>query len=506
MFSTSQLTDADRDAGLKWYVRNGMFFKIMETLSIGVFLTAYALGLGASNLVIGVLAAIPSLTQLAQLPAVYLVERIASRRFMAVSLTLASRLTLLVAAAAALIHPGPLALLLLVVAFAIRYIFGAIAGCAWNSWVRDFLPPERRGVFSAQRLTWMTIMAAIAALAGGVFVDHWAALTGLPVLYAYSALLVVATISGVLESVAMAQIPEPTPLPLTETADQKAGLFSPLKEKNFRRLVTFLFSWNFASNLAAPFFAVQMLRQLGLDLTTVMVLTALSQGANALVTGTFGSLADRYSNRRVLQFAAPLFIACIFAWTFTSLPERHFFTLPLLVVIHILTGIATAGVTLASGNMANALSPSTGATRHLALCAAFTAIAAGTAPIIGGLYADVLANYEFSLTVNWRAPGGETAIHAFDVTRWDFYFLAATVIGLWSLTRLDQIEEPSQGGQVRMRQELMMGVWRGVQTASSIAGLKAVSDLPIALITERLSRQKKPRTARGKGKAETPEA
>ena len=141
MFPTSLLTDEDRDAGLKWYVRNGMFFKIMETLSIGVFLTAYALSLGASNLIIGVLAAIPSLTQLAQLPAVYLVERIASRRLVAVSLTLASRLFLLGAAAAALLHPGTLALLLLVTAFAIRYLFGAISGCAWNRWVRDFLPP-----------------------------------------------------------------------------------------------------------------------------------------------------------------------------------------------------------------------------------------------------------------------------------------------------------------------------------------------------------------------------
>lgn len=502
MFPTSQLTDADRDAGLKWYVRNGMYFKIMETLSVGVFLTAYALSLGASNLVIGVLAAIPSLTQLAQLPAVYLVERVASRRLLAVSLTLASRLLLLVAAIAALVQPGPTALLILVVAFALRYVLGAIGGCALNSWMRDFLPAGRFGAFSARRLTRMTITAAIAALAGGIFVDHWTGLTGFPTIYAYSLLLVIATVSGLLETFALSRMPEPTPLPMTANADQKIGLLAPLKEKNFRRLVTFLFSWNFASNLAAPFFAVQMLRQLGLDLTTVMMLTALSQGANALVTGTFGALADRYSNKRVLQFAAPLFIACIFAWTFTSLPERHFFTIPLLVGIHILTGIATAGVTLASGNMANALSPTTGATRHLALCAAFTAIAAGTAPILGGLYADVLANYEFSLTVNWRAPGGEHVIPAFDVTRWDFYFLAATLIGLWSLTRLDQIEEPSQGGHVRMRQELMMGVWRGVQTASSIAGLKAVSDLPIALITERLSRQKKPRA--GKPKAEPP--
>jgi MFS family permease len=497
MFPTSQLTDEDRDAGLVWYVRNGMYFKIMESLSIGVFLTAYALNLGASNLVIGVLAAIPSLTQLAQLPAVYLVERMSSRRIVAVFLTLASRLFLLVAALAALLAPSSLALLVLVIAFALRYVLGAVGGCALNSWMRDFLPAGRFGAFSARRLTRMTITAAIAALAGGIFVDHWIDITGFPKLYAYSVLLVIATVSGLAETYAMSRIPEPTPLPMTANADQKTGLFTPLRQQNVRRLVAVRFSWNFAVNLAAPFFAVQMLRQLEFSLTTVMILTALSQGANALVTGTFGTLADRYSNKRGLPFAAPLVIACSFAWTFTSQPDRHIFTLPLLVVIHILTGVATAGVTLASGNLANALSPSSGATRHLALCAAFTAIAAGTAPILGGLYADALANYEFSLTVNWRAPGGEAAIPAFDVTRWDFYFIAATLIGLWSLTRLELIEEPSEGGHVRVRRELMIGVWRGVQTASSIAGLKAISDMPIALITQRLARPKPGRPKKG---------
>jgi hypothetical protein len=48
---------------------------------------------------------------------------------------------------------------------------------------------------------------------------------------------------------------------------EKAGpavalLFAPLREGNFKRLIFFLASWNFAANLAAPFFTVYMLRSL----------------------------------------------------------------------------------------------------------------------------------------------------------------------------------------------------------------------------------------------------
>ena len=42
----------------------------METLAFGAFLVAFAIELGASNFVIGLLAATPHLSQLAQVPAV----------------------------------------------------------------------------------------------------------------------------------------------------------------------------------------------------------------------------------------------------------------------------------------------------------------------------------------------------------------------------------------------------------------------------------------------------
>lgn len=49
-----------------------------------------------------------------------------------------------------------------------------------------------------------------------------------------------------------------------------------------------------------------------------------------------------------------------------AMPEKHMFTFPLLIIIHIFMGISMAGVTLASGNIGLKLAPKGGATAYLA--------------------------------------------------------------------------------------------------------------------------------------------
>ena len=70
---------------------------------------------------------------------------------------------------------------------------------------------------------------------------------------------------------------------------------------------------------------------------------------------TFLQFAHRFSNKSLLAFCAPLFIAYIFA--LPSPRSRAAPTIPLLIVIHILMGVATAGVTLGSANIALELAP-----------------------------------------------------------------------------------------------------------------------------------------------------
>jgi len=53
------LTEGEIQSGLRAVIKDGMASTSMVTLTGGAFLVAFALKLGASNLVIGLLAAIP---------------------------------------------------------------------------------------------------------------------------------------------------------------------------------------------------------------------------------------------------------------------------------------------------------------------------------------------------------------------------------------------------------------------------------------------------------------
>jgi len=74
------LTEEEIQSGLRNVIKDGLTSQTMGTLTGGVFLVAFALKLGASNTTIGLLAAIPPLAQLIQIPSIYLVEKYRVRR------------------------------------------------------------------------------------------------------------------------------------------------------------------------------------------------------------------------------------------------------------------------------------------------------------------------------------------------------------------------------------------------------------------------------------------
>ncbi|MEW2848191.1 hypothetical protein AB1A86_12475, partial [Stenotrophomonas maltophilia] len=89
-------TTADRERGLRLLVVEAGFSGGAAALTSGVILTAFALHLGASNVMVGILAAMPFLAQLLQLPAIQLVERWRRRKRIAVLSSLVGRTMLAV--------------------------------------------------------------------------------------------------------------------------------------------------------------------------------------------------------------------------------------------------------------------------------------------------------------------------------------------------------------------------------------------------------------------------
>src|SRR5271165_1723900 len=125
--------DADLAArrGLRLVLYDALASEAMGTLTTGVFLAGFAVELGAPNLAIGALAAVPFLVQLLQIPAVLLVERLRARRDICVWAAGIGRCFLLGAAAAPLLG-APTSIKVLIGSLAIYQGMAAVGGCAWN--------------------------------------------------------------------------------------------------------------------------------------------------------------------------------------------------------------------------------------------------------------------------------------------------------------------------------------------------------------------------------------
>src|SRR5918999_557780 len=167
-------------------------------------------------------------------------RRRARRKITVLTVTLARSLILLLALIP-LIESKPLQLAALVAAQLAIALAGAVAGCAFNSWVHQLVPPGELGALFARRLFWSTVLASLGALSAGYLVQHWPLQDKLP---AYSIAFVAAGTAGFVSSRYLVAVPEPVmaqtgpPLPLTQL------IGAPLRDGNFRSVIVFMASWN----------------------------------------------------------------------------------------------------------------------------------------------------------------------------------------------------------------------------------------------------------------------
>jgi MFS family permease len=492
------ITEAELAGGLRWLMVDAAFATAVGALNSGVVLVVFALWLGAPNIVIGLLAALPYWTQLLQAPAVSLVERLRARRLITVVSLFTARLALLVMAILPVIPDKRLALGLLVAAETLHCALNAVGTCSWNSWIRDLVPEQSLGVFFARRSIWGAVIGVVCNLIAGFTLQsqHIArGASGLVFSVLYGAGFLVSLVS----TFALTRAPEPAMEEVQPRQSLVRLLRTPLKDVNFVRLIRFLTSWQFAVNLATPFFTVFFVEQLGLGMAYVIGFTIVSQIANILVLRTWGQLSDTFSNKTVLSGAAPAFLLCIAAMALASEIHDRTELVAYLALLHFGMGLASAGVGLASGNIAFKLAPRASATAYVAASALITSAAAGAAPVLGGLFADFFARRALTFQVLWRNPHGVSQFTPLKISHWDFYFVMAAVLGLYAMHRLAFVEEAGARRRKEMMEEVLESALRGIRNLSPIVGLRLVIAFPAGQLLEthaRLRQQRRVRRAK----------
>ncbi|MBF0446235.1 MAG: MFS transporter [Magnetococcales bacterium] len=494
-----KISPPELEQGMRMLLVDGVSSQIMGVVTGGAFLVAFALLLGATSFQVGLIAALAPFSQIVQIPAIFLIRRVRQRKRVAVVSAFCSRMFWFVAASLPWLMPGETASSILFFSLFMYFSLGTVAALSYQSWMRDLIPEHRRGIHSANRMILSTLAGSLFGMGAGYGVDHLKPLfSELPV---YSGMFILGGVLGLAGVWALSRIPEPK-MPPPEHIGWTATLRKPFSDQNFRQLLVFLASWNFAVNLAAPFFTVYMLNRLHLNMTLIMALAMVSQVANMLFARLWGMLADRFSNRSVLMESGPILIFTMLIWPFTSMPDNYLLTIPLLITIHALSGISSSGVNLASSNIAMKLAPKGEATQFLAVRSMVSGIAAMLGPIVGGTLATLAA--DISLTLTFDLKSAENALLHFptiNLSGLDFIFILSFLLGSHALHRLITIQELGTVDKETVREGFQFEVRKFARNISNIAGLRNLFYFPYAALqVKRMAGQEESQTSlRSKG-------
>ena len=452
----------------------------LEGITTGGFLAAFALALGASNLQIGVLTALPFIMQPIQIPAMLLAERLRRRKIIAVpAYFLTHSLWIPIALIPLFIGvPSGAAVSVLLVLVGIRGIANGFFNNTWISWLRDLVPQEVLGRFFSRRQAAATLATAAVGLGAAFYIDVWEdrVSPGSVVLGYTYAYLLGSILLGWAAVALMIFIPEPQMAgPTSQTPSFRRSITAPFKDGNFRTLINFLFLWNIASQLAIPFFSVYMLAVLGMPLSLVIGLSVLSQLSRIAFVRVWGPLADKFGSKVVLSLSTSLFLLVFLGWIFVASPNTHILTLPLLVVLHIFAGVATAGINLTDMTLRMKMAPREQAMAYLTGASLAINLGSGISPLIGGFLADFFSVRQLTFTVGWSDPTGPFTFAPIHLAGFDFLFLAAFVMGLFTMNILAAIREEGEVDRQVVLDELLGEARESFRNMSTVPALGFVS-------------------------------
>jgi MFS family permease len=432
------LTSGEVRRGLNLVIKDGLAAEAMTVLTGGTFLVAMAVMLGASNFQIGLLAALPTLTNIFQLAAIWLVQRYNNRRAVAVFSNVFARFPLLVIGSLPFLFTTGTSIKVLIFLLFFHYFFGSIAGASWNSWMKDLVPEERLGSYFSNRTRLTQTLNVVLSLLLAFALDHVKKYYPQHELITYSVMFIGGGILGILGVYILSKTPEPKSFLPKENL---LNLFSkPLRDKNFRNLLFFNSAWAFTLNLATPFFTVYMMSSIHLPLSYIIGFSILSQLAGIFAVKAWGGYSDKFSNKTIIRIAAPIYISGIIAWSFVGLSGHFFVSVFFMVIINILTGIASSGVNLAITNIGMKLSPKDEAIVYLSAKNMIVAFVSAIGPLAGG----VLADHFSKKTLNWSIHFKSHTVDLIHIHDYGFLFVIGGLLSVAALRTIRLVKEQGE--------------------------------------------------------------
>lgn len=367
----------DVRSSLQVSFKDGIFASIM----LGVtdhYIIPFALFLAATPQQIGWISALPNLLgSISQLFSVQLIHWIGGRlRLLVYSVVTQAAMLLFIAFLARMDFALRLEVFVLfLVCFAVS---GGLAGPAWGSLMTEYLPVRKRGSYFGWRNRILGAVHVLSMIAAGLL------LYGTRGTSLSAGFFIIFSVGAAARFISASYITRMSDVPQrTDPANDFTFLMflARFRESNFVKFVAFVATLTFSSFLAAPFFAVFMLRDLELSYLIYMVLQVVVTVTGLVALPWWGRHADLVGNVRVLRLTGFLVTIIPLLW----LVSHNVFYL---LLIQAFAGIPWSGLTLCATNFIfDAVSP-----QKRVRCIGYFNVINGTALFLGATLGGFLAS------------------------------------------------------------------------------------------------------------------
>lgn len=350
---------------LRHSLRDGMAFAVMQG-SGETYLAAFALFCKASAAQVALLSTLPALIgSIAQILGAWAAGRIVQRKPVIVAgATLQACMWLLIIAVP-YFYPAQ-AIPLLLFLYTIYFAGLSLSAPPWISLMGDIVPERRRGRFFAQRTRLTSIVSFAALVAAGVLLhlfDERGITWG-----GFASIFLIACLARLVSVHHLHRMHEPPASSLPATLK----VLSWKELRGLRASGALWFSLYFvlmqsAVAMAAPFFAVYMLRDLQFSYLQFMLNTGTAVFMQFVALNTWGRVSDAFGNRLILVVTGMTVPILPVLWVVTD----DFWYL---IAVQCLSGIAWAGFNLSTGNFIYDLVPQSQRAAYVAVHNVLTAL------------------------------------------------------------------------------------------------------------------------------------
>jgi len=396
---TYVLAEKDYERSRFFAIIEGISARIIFGFTTGSFLAGYLKYLGAEDKLCGQISSLTVLAGIIQFFSPLVLEKLNRRKAIVTWFNAIHRFMLVMLVLVPVLPVSMIGRLYITAAlYFVSHLVVNAASPATTNILISIVPQRMRGKYFSIREAYLIFGSSVLNIIMGKVLDVFdmqnKTYEGYLIMYS------VAFAAMILNLVSYINIKEP-PMPVQRKNINFKMLFSlPLNDERFTKIIILFFLWGLALNFASPFFSVYMVSKLELSYTFIMINGFLNSLSYVVSVRFWGRLADRSSFTYSAMLSITLLGIVHTLWFFVS-PGSALLS-PIIVFLHILSGISWGGVSISLFNVPYEYTPEEGRTVYLGFNAALSGLVGFLASILSSWMVGAMENYKafvFGMTV-----------------------------------------------------------------------------------------------------------